>query len=205
MIKNIIFDFGKVLVDYDFDRFFAMLRAENPEHKHFGEFMALVLDKETYTALDKGERPFADYVADYKEQYPQCADLIDAFDTRFQEIVLGEVPGMQRVLANLKEQGYRIYGLSNWSTKVYDTMPRFEVFKYIEDRVLSCEEHLLKPDTMIYRCALQRFGIEAEESIFVDDKAENVDGAKAVGIDGIVFDNADQFCAELAERGIDVK
>ncbi len=205
MIKNIIFDFGKVLVDYDFDRFFTTLRAENPGHEHFEEFMRLVLDKETYSALDKGLRPFADYVAEYKERYPQCADLIDAFDTRFQEIVLGEVPGMQQVLASLKERGYRILGLSNWSTKVYDTIPRFEVFNYIEDRVLSCEEHMLKPDREIYECALQRFGIKAEESIFADDKAENVEGAKLVGIDGILFCNAEQFCEELAKRGIDVQ
>ena len=204
MIKNIIFDFGKVLVDYDFDRFFAMLRDENPHHEAFDEFMRLVLDSNTYQALDKGERPFAEYVAMYKQQYPHCADLIDAFDTRFQEIVTNEIPDMRSVLLALKQRGYRVLGLSNWSTKVYDTMQRFEIFDLIEDRVLSCEEHLLKPDAAIYRRALERFGIEADETVFVDDRKENAEGAEAVGIHGITFTGAAPLRQELAALGVEI-
>lgn len=204
MIKNIIFDFGKVLVDYDFDRFFAMLRDENPHHEAFDEFMQLVLDSSTYQALDKGERPFAEYVAMYKQQYPRCADLIDAFDTRFQEIVTNEIADMRPLLHSLKQHGYRVLGLSNWSTKVYDTMQRFEIFNLIEDRVLSCEEHLLKPDAAIYRCALQRFGIEADETVFVDDRADNVAGAQAVGIHGITFTGAVPLRQALTKLGVEV-
>ena len=204
MIKNVIFDFGKVLVDYDFDRFFAMLRDETPHHEAFDEFMRLVLDSSTYQALDKGERPFAEYVAIYKQQYPRCADLIDAFDTRFQEIVTNEIPDMRSVLLELKQHGYRVLGLSNWSTKVYDTMQRFAIFDLIEDRVLSCEEHLLKPDAAIYRRALQRFGIEADETVFVDDRKENAEGAEAVGIHGITFTGAAPLRQELAALGVEI-
>lgn len=204
MIRNIIFDFGKVLVDYDFPQFFAMLREENPHHEAFDEFMQLVLDEDTYQALDKGERPFAEYVAMYKQQHPRCADLIDAFDKRFQEIVLGEIDGMRSLLEDLKQRGYRLLGLSNWSTKVYDTMRIYPIFELLEDRVLSCEEHLLKPDAAIYRCALQRFGIEPEETVFIDDRIENAEGAKAVGIDGIAFESPAQLREALAARGVDI-
>lgn len=204
MIRNIIFDFGKVLVDYDFPQFFAMLREENPHHEAFDEFMQLVLDEDTYQALDKGERPFAEYVAMYKQQHPRCADLIDAFDKRFQEIVLGEIDGMRSLLEDLKQRGYRLLGLSNWSTKVYDTMRIYPIFELLEDRVLSCEEHLLKPDAAIYQCALQRFGIEPEETVFIDDRIENAEGAKAVGIDGIAFENPTQLRKALAARGVNI-
>ena len=80
-------------------------------------------------------------------------------------------------------------------------MQRFEIFNLIEDRVLSCEEHLLKPDAAIYRCALQRFGIEADETVFVDDRADNVAGAQAVGI---TFTGAVPLRQALTKLGVEV-
>lgn len=204
MIKNVIFDFGKVLVDYDFKRFFNMLRAENPQHEAFAVFETFLLDRDIADELDRGMRPFAEYVELYKAQYPQCADLIDAFDTRFQEIVLGEVDGMSELLARLKAAGYRILGLSNWSTKVYDTMQRYDIFSYIEGSVISCDVHYLKPEPEIYRTLLDKFGIKASESVFVDDRQDNVDGAIAVGIDAIVFTGAADLRRQLALRGVTI-
>ena len=115
-----------------------------------------------------------------------------------------EIPDMRSVLIALKQHSYRVLGLSNWSTKVYDTMQRFEIFDLIEDRVLSCEEHLLKPDAAIYRRALQRFGIEADETVFVDDRKENAEGAEAVGIHGITFTGAVPLRQELAALGVEI-
>ena len=83
-------------------------------------------------------------------------------------------------------------------------MQRFAIFDLIEDRVLSCEEHLLKPDAAIYRRALQRFGIEADETVFVDDRKENAEGAEAVGIHGITFTGAAPLRQELAALGVEI-
>ena len=186
---TLIFDFGRVLVDYDFDRFFAVLRADyRVSEAAFAEFMQVVLAEETYSSLDRELIPFARQVDMLKQQHPACAELFDAFDSRFQEVVTGEVPGMHQLLGELRSSGYRLYGLSNWSSKVYETMRNYShLFGLLHDRVLSCEEHLLKPEAAIYRCALNRWNLAAEECVFVDDKQANIDGCEAVGIKGIRF------------------
>ena len=186
---TLIFDFGRVLVDYDFDRFFAVLRADyRVSEAAFAEFMQVVLAEETYSSLDRELIPFARQVDMLKQQHPACAELFDAFDKRFQEVVTGEVPGMHQLLGELRSSGYRLYGLSNWSSKVYETMRNYsEIFSLLHGRVLSCEEHLLKPEPEIYRRALDRWGLNAEECVFVDDKQANIDGCQAVGIKGIRF------------------
>ena len=188
-ITTLLLDFGRVLVDYDFDRFFAVLRADyRVSEAAFAEFMQVVLAEETYSSLDRELTPFALQVAALKQQHPACAELFDAFDKRFQEVVTGEVPGMRQLLAELRRSGYRLYGLSNWSSKVYETMRNYsEIFSLLHGRVLSCEEHLLKPEPEIYRRALDRWGLNAEECVFVDDKQANIDGCQAVGIKGIRF------------------
>ena len=186
---TLIFDFGRVLVDYDFDRFFAVLRADyRVSEAAFAEFMQVVLAEETYSSLDRELIPFARQVDMLKQQHPACAELFEAFDSRFQEVVTGEVPGMHQLLGELRSSGYRLCGLSNWSSKVYETMRNYsEIFSLLHGRVLSCEEHLLKPEPEIYRLALDRWGLNAEECVFVDDKQANIDGCQAVGIKGIRF------------------
>ena len=188
-ITTLLLDFGRVLVDYDFDRFFAVLRADyRVSEAAFAEFMQVVLAEETYSSLDRELIPFARQVDMLKQQHPACAELFDAFDKRFQEVVTGEVPGMHQLLGELRSSGYRLYGLSNWSSKVYETMRNYsEIFSLLHGRVLSCEEHLLKPEPEIYRRALDRWGLNAEECVFVDDKQANIDGSQAVGIKGIRF------------------
>ena len=188
-ITTLLLDFGRVLVDYDFDSFFAVLRADyRVSEAAFAEFMQVVLAEETYSSLDRELIPFARQVAALKQQHPACAELFDAFDKRFQEVVTGEVPGMRQLLDELRRSGYRLYGLSNWSSKVYETMRNYsEIFSLLHGRVLSCEEHLLKPEPEIYRRALDRWGLNAEECVFVDDKQANIDGCQAVGIKGIRF------------------
>lgn len=197
MIKNIVFDFGMVLVNYDFQQFLNKLFDNQAELEMFAK---VVLSKQWNSLLDKEDKPFGEYMEDLKKLYPQYVDQFDAFNYRFQEIILGEVPGMYEVLADLKCRGYKLYGLTNWSSKVYDTINSYEIFKLLDGQVISSEEHLLKPYPEIYQVLLDRFQLKPEETLFTDDRAENIEGGRAVGIDGIVFQNTQQFSQELEEK-----
>ena len=197
MIKNIIFDFGKVLVDYDFPQFMRRFFDDPVEMTRFAN---VILSKEWNAILDKEDKPFGEYMQDLKNMYPQYEKQIEAFDTRYQEIMTGEIPGMYEVLSNLKQRGFKLYGLTNWCSKVYDTINSYEIFKLLDDRIISSEEHLLKPYPEIYQCLLDRFQLKAEECIFTDDKEENILGGRTVGIDGIVFQNAQQFHHDLEAK-----
>ena len=107
---------------------------------------------------------------------------------------------MREVLTKLKQCGFKLYGLTNWSSTVYPVMQRFEIFNLLDGQIISSEEHLLKPEPAIYHRLFEKFGLKAEECIFADDRTENIEGAKAVGMDGIVFKNAQQYVKELKQR-----
>lgn len=194
MIKNIILDFGKVLVDYDFPQFInKIIPNENDRHK----FSCLVLSPYWNNIFDKEDKPFGDYIHDLKQLYPQYEAYIDAFDKRYQEIMTGEIPGMYEVLTDLKQRGYKLYGLTNWCSKVYEVMETYPIFKLLDGQVISCEEHLIKPDAALYHRLLEKLNLKADECIFTDDREVNIIGAEACGIKGIVFHNAAQFKQEL--------
>ena len=107
MINVIVFDFGGVLVKYDFHTYFA--KVLNSREK--GEwFMKNILTDENNDKLDKGDRPFSEYIKEWKERWPEYSVAIDAFDKHYTDIFTGEVPGMKELMRSLKSDGYRLLG-----------------------------------------------------------------------------------------------
>lgn len=194
MIKNLIFDFGKVLVDYDFEAFF---RKHVPDIERRRSFAPFLYNEETQRILDREERPFSELMEEIIDKHKDFEPEIRTFMQLYPEIVIGEMPGMKELITRLKKDGYKIYGLTNWCSKVYETMAQYEIFKLLDGQVISSEEHAIKPEPAIYRCLFERFSIKPEECVFTDDKVENIKGGEALGMKGIVFENAKQYEVEL--------
>lgn len=194
MIKNIIFDFGKVLVDYDFDRFTARLISDREEQLRF---MHMVCDDDFVAMCDKEDTPIQQIIDEQKCIHPEWAIYLQQFHDRFSECVTGEIPGMKELLARLRRQGFALYGLTNWSSLVHPVIAQYDILRMLDDRLISSEEHLLKPDVRIYQRLTEKFGLKAEECLFTDDKPINIEGARAAGMQGIVFKDAHQFEEEL--------
>lgn len=195
-MKNIVFDFGGVLVDW------------NPHHlydKYFGsrekaEWFLNNICLYSWNLQMDGGKPFAEGVAELQAEHPEWSEAIAIYHTRWIEMMNGEIEGMVSVVKRLKAAGYGVYGLTNWSAETFpmvrDTYPVFQEFDGI---VVSGEEHLLKPDAAIYKCLLERYALQAEESLFVDDNADNVAGARNVGMKAIQFTSAEELERELKD------
>lgn len=194
MIKNIIFDFGKVLVGYDFDRFTARLISDREEQLRF---MHMVCDDDFVAICDKEDTPIQQIIDEQKCLYPEWATYLQQFHDRFSECVTGEILGMKELLTRLRRQGFALYGLTNWSSLVHPVIAQYDILRMLDDRLISSEEHLLKPDVRIYQRLTEKFGLKAEECLFTDDKPINIEGARAAGMQGIVFQDAHQFEEEL--------
>lgn len=198
MIKNIVFDFGGVLVDW------------NPRYLYYPYFNGDEAQAEwflanictyTWNVQMDGGKPFSEGVAELTAQYPEWAEAIEVYHSRWNEMIGGEVEGTASLVRRLKEAGYRVYGLTNWSLETYPMIrDHYKVFSLFEGVVVSGEECLLKPDEKIYRCLLERYSLKAEESVFLDDNADNVAGAEAVGMAAIRFESATQAEQELRTR-----
>ena len=196
MIKNLIFDFGKVLVDYDFKAFF---RKYIPNTERCQAFTPVLYNEELQQMLDREERPFDVIMEDWIENHKEFEHEIRYFNEHYPEIVTNEVEGMYELLTQHKAEGYKLYGLTNWCSKVYLTMAQFPIFKLLDGQIISSEEKVIKPEPEIYQRLFDKFNLKPEECIFADDRAENIEGGSRLGMDGIVFKDAKQYERELRE------
>ncbi len=200
MIKNIVFDFGGVLVEYDFLAFFTRCLGSEEQARLF---MSQAFTEENNALLDKGDKPFDQYIAEWKRQWPQFAETIDLLDTHYTDIFTSEMPGIADLMEELKDKGYRLLGLSNWSTKVFDVMRKFpKPFSLLDDSLISHQVHLLKPCEAIYAAFCRKFDVKPDECLFIDDKVENIEGARRAGWHGVVFSTTEQLRQSLLEAGI---
>ena len=195
-IKNVVFDFGGVLVDW------------NPHHlydKYFGSsekatwFLENICRYSWNLQMDKG-KPFSEGVAELQAIYPEWSEAIGIYHTRWIEMMGGEVEGTPSLLRRLKAAGYRVFGLSNWSMETFPLVrDEFPIFKELEGKVISGEELMVKPEPEIYHCLFERYGLVPEESIFVDDNADNVAASIREGMPAIRFVGAQELERELRE------
>ncbi len=197
MIRNIIFDFGSVLVDWNphhlYDSYF-----NDPEKTEF--FLENVCPYDWNATVDAG-RSSQDAVAERIGLYPGWEKEIRMYFGQWIGMMNGQIPGMESVVRNLKERGYRLFGLSNWSAETFPLIVQdtkhYPVFRLLDGYVLSGEEHCIKPDERIYRILLDRFALKPEECLFIDDNPKNIEAARALGIHGLVFTGVEQLKMDL--------
>ncbi|MBP7359177.1 MAG: HAD-IA family hydrolase [Prevotella sp.] len=194
MIKNIVFDFGGVLVQHDFMTFFAKILGSKEK---VDWFMQNVLPEKVNNDIDMELHEPSYYIEQQKRLWPEYTEALDAFDKHYTDIFIGESEGIRDLMLKLKADGYRLLGLSNWSSRVYDVMAKFDIFNLIEGSIISKDVHQLKPNKDIYMSFLQKFNVKADECVFIDDRPDNIEGCKAVGMPGIVFRNTQQLTQEL--------
>ncbi len=198
-MRNIIFDFGNVLVKWEPERVYA---------RHFGDearawwFMRHVCDADWRNRIDAGES-LDGCVAELQALWPEYADAVAMYRDGWMDMLTGEMPGMREVLADLKGMpGVRLFGLSNWSMETFpEARRRFPILQEVDDYVVSGEEGLVKPDPEIFRRLLDRYGLCAEDCTFIDDSEANVEAARGLGMHGVLFRGADALRVELGMQG----
>ena len=199
MIKNVIFDFGAVLVDWNphylYDAWFG-----SPEKASW--FLENICTSQWNAQMDGG-KPFAQGVAELTALHPEWREEIEMYDSQWERMMGAEIPGMYGILSRLRSRGFRLWGLTNWSSEKFYLINRnYPVFDLLDGMVVSGDVHLLKPSAGIFRALTEKYGLKPEECIFVDDNADNVAGAEAFGISAIRFTGAEALKTELMRRGL---
>lgn len=186
MIKNIIFDFGGVLLDWNPRYLYKSYFNNDEEMEHF---LADICNCEWNIRQDAG-RPFAEAVKELQAKFPEYAEAIQMYDDDWEKMLKCELPGSIDLLKELKSMGYGIYGLTNWSAeKIGYAFANYSFFSLFDGIVVSGVEKVVKPDRKIYEILLERYSLKPGECVFIDDNQDNVDMAKVLGINAIRFDN----------------
>ena len=185
MIKNIIFDYGNVLVDWNpAYLFLPVFGGDEQKCKFFTEH---VCNREWFTRMDRGESMDV-CVAELQAVHPDYADAIALFRDRWFDMCHGEIPGMYELVQDLKNRGVGVYGLTNWPAETFtEARCRFRTIGSIENYVVSSSVRLVKPDPAVYRLLLSKYSLKPEECLFIDDREDNVNAAIRLGMSGIVY------------------
>lgn len=198
-IRAVVFDIGKVLVEWDLALIYTDLIPDPSEREWF---VSHVVTPEWHFQHDAG-RPLNEIVPERIAEYPQHEALIRRYASNFGESIPGPVPGTADLVEALDARGVPLFAITNFGAEFWDDFaPRFPVLGRFRDIVISGVEKLAKPDPAIFALAEERFGLPAETMLFVDDNAHNIAAARECGWHAHHFTNAAALAAELERRGL---
>lgn len=204
MIKNIVFDMGKVLISFDADRYIAQFVPDPSDHELIRRELFRSIE---WVRLDRGT------MTDEEAIESVCRRLPERLHTAVSGILYNwhqDIPpldGVYELVRELKEEGgYPIYLLSNTSAKFHDFRKNIPALKFFDGEFISADWHLLKPEPAIYGVFLAHFALKANECVFIDDAPLNIEAAINAGMSGVVYHgDAAHLRRSLRELGVRVK
>lgn len=184
MIQNILFDMGNVLIHFDRKVFLDRLDVTEKEKQLLLREVFLSVE---WVQMDRGT------LAEPEAEVRMCRRLPEHLHPAVHSLVslwdepMLPVAGMAELVEELKQNGYRIYLLSNASIRQHEYWSKIPGWQFFDGKVISADEKIMKPHPDYYRIALDRFGLKPEECFFIDDVPANIEGALFCGISGAVF------------------
>lgn len=202
MYKNIIFDFGGVVVqfnpkDFLMDHFMNKRAEEIVYELTFGGQEWQDLDRGIITR-EEGNAAMLENAARVNRVF-EVQTVIDEWPT-----ILRTKESTVHTMQKLKAAGYRLYYLTNIPADIMDELRQREWFSLFDGGVASCEVHLCKPEPAIYTTLMQTCNLAYDESIFIDDNKVNAQAAYNLGITGILYKNPKSFERALRACGIEL-
>lgn len=197
MINTIIFDIGMVLVDFCWR---DMLHGFGLEGDDFEIVANATVRHPAWEEFDKGIMTTEEVIDAFAENVPEYRKYIEQI---FEDPtkMIAQYDYAKNWIRELKDRGYRVYILSNWSKPTYEACldNELDFLPLVDGAVFSFQEHLIKPDKRIFETICSRYNINPAEAVFLDDNAANVKSSREFGLNTIHFQNYEQGRKELEE------
>lgn len=199
-IDTVLFDLGAVLIDWDPRYVYRPLF--RGDEQAMEDFLTRIVPPDWNRSIDAG-RTFDEAVAERIAAHPEHADLIALWKAEWAKMLKGPIDGSVEILAQLRERGYRLLALTNWSAETFPiARERFGFLQWFEDIVVSGEVGLAKPDPRIFALAIERCRLQPERTLFIDDAPGNVEAGRAAGLHALQFIAPAKLRGDLAELGL---
>ena len=200
-IDNVVFDIGNVLIGWYPDRLYRkMFASDEAMHRFYAETGLLTRNIE----FDRGE-PFASGLAELAARHPHHAAALQAFDSRWQEMLDGPIPETVAMLAKLRAAKVPNFAISNFSREKFDVaLGLYPFLNDFDDIVVSGDVKLVKPDPAIFRLLLDRRRLDPSRTLFIDDNADNIAAASRLGLVVHHFDDPAALRQDLIGHGMPV-
>ncbi len=198
MIKNIIFDMGQVLVRFHPETICKRCIQNQQLAKELAD---LIMGSPQWDRLDEGTLSFEEAEVFFTSQRPELASEIHQILCRFDEMI-DPIDSMDSLVFDLKQRGYDLYVLSNVSERYWNLKKRIPALSRFENQVLSYAEKVNKPEKKIYEILLERYQLNPEECLFIDDKKENLAVPEEMGWTVHQFIGAEELKEYLIQANI---
>lgn len=201
MLKNIIFDFGNVLLEWNE----AKIAANYSNNKEEQEALKKVIFKSNeWFKLDNGSMNYEEAICIFKEKLPTNlkSKVEEIMSTWYEKMPINQE--ICDLIKKLKENNYKIYALSNTHIPVYEYVKNLEIGKYFDGFLISAIEKKMKPNEEIYYRLFEKFGLVPQECFFIDDSSKNIETSQKCGMKGHIFDINDfqKLVDELKKKNI---
>jgi len=199
MITTIIFDIGNVLVGFEWDRY---IKSFGYSEEVTGRISKATVLSPQWDEFDRGVIEYEEIIRQFVENDPEieeqilriCEDIHDLLTPRDYAI-----PWVKE----LKQKGYRVLYLSNFSRKAeVECAHTLQFLPYMDGGIMSYRFGQIKPQPEIYDTLIREYGLNPEECVFLDDRADNCETARTKGMQAIVFTTREEAVAELAKLGV---
>ena len=196
MIDTIIYDMGNVLIEWNPEKFLHLIETDE---ERISKLRTAIFTSGYWPRQDTGELD-----AD-KAYHMSLALLDDSYQESLRQIYYhwyeyaDVFTKMQDYAWELKNQGYKLFVLSNTAASYYDLVKKgyLPIDEILDGKVLSYEVEMVKPDVAIYQYLLDKYGLEAQNCVFLDDIKGNIEAAQSLGMQGIQVISENQALADL--------
>ena len=200
MINTIIFDMGNVLIDFRWRALYEEMGLKGEKLERMAKATTL---NPFWNEFDRGVLTDEEMLEGFIKADPGLeSELRTFFYERFSGI-LKAYDYSGQWLKELRDKGYKVLILSNFSEKALrECKDELKYMQEADGAVISCKVKMIKPDEEIYRYLLEKYEVEPSKAVFIDDTAVNIEAAKRLKINGILFENRQQAVYELQKLGV---
>ncbi|WP_234111630.1 MULTISPECIES: HAD family hydrolase [Chryseobacterium] len=200
-IKNVIFDFGGVVMDWNPRYFFRDYFSDDEKMEYF---LNNIATDEWNAEQDRG-RSLAEGTEILVAEFPEWEREIRAYYDNWTTMLRSDLPKNVEVLRMLQNSRYELFGLTNWSAETFPyALENYDFFKIFNGKiVVSGAEKLIKPDPKIWAVLMKRYDLKAEESVFIDDNAKNIEVAKTLGFTTVHVTENGNLKSDLRNLGLE--
>lgn len=203
MIKNIVFDMGNVIIDFNPKEIVNNYTKNNEDKKIL---LDIVFYGQEWLDLDRGTLELPDAIKQIREKLPiNLKDTGEKILKTWTEYI-SEDDKMKNLMKDLKKKGYNTYILSNAPYNMFKYLSNSEIPRLVDGMIISCEEKVSKPEEEIYNRLFTKFNIKPEESFFIDDRKQNIEASRKLGMAGHVYDmnNIEALILDLKKHNINL-
>lgn len=188
MLKNIIFDFGNVIIKYDPDDILDHYALTTKQHRLLKK---IIFASPEWLQIDAGQLSEEQATKIFLKRVPAAlkGQVRDIMATWPQKVIF--YPQVQDLMQELKQKGYGLYALSNTGMRFAHYLQETAAGSYFDGYILSAAEKLVKPDPKIFQLLLSRYHLAANQCLFIDDQPNNTAAAEKLGLHGFTFHISD--------------